>query len=192
MNNYDVVVIGAGPGGYICAIRCAQLGFSTACVDNGRSADNKPVLGGTCLNTGCIPSKALLDSSHHYAFINKQAADHGINVSGVKLDVHKMINRKNRIVQKLTRGIAGLFKKNKVDWLQGNATLLGNGKVQVTPAGKEPADEYTVSARNIIIASGSVPAVFPVAAVDQTGSSIPPARSPSRRCRRGWASSARG
>ena len=167
MNNYDVVVIGAGPGGYICAIRCAQLGFSTACVDNGRSADNKPVLGGTCLNTGCIPSKALLDSSHHYAFINKQAADHGINVSGVKLDVHKMINRKNRIVQKLTRGIAGLFKKNKVDWLQGNATLLGNGKVQVTPAGKEPADEYTVSARNIIIASGSVPAVFPVAAVDQ-------------------------
>ncbi len=167
MNNYDVVVIGAGPGGYISAIRCAQLGFSTACVDNGMGVDNKPALGGTCLNTGCIPSKALLDSSHHYAFISKQAADHGINVSGVKLDIHKMINRKNRIVQKLTRGIAGLFKKNKVDWLQGQATLLGNDKVKVTPAGKEAAEEYTVSARHIIIATGSIPATFSFAAVDR-------------------------
>lgn len=167
MNNYDVVVIGAGPGGYISAIRCAQLGFSTACVDNGLSEDDKPTLGGTCLNTGCIPSKALLDSSHHYAFINRQAADHGINVSGVKLDVHKMINRKNRIVQKLTQGIAGLFKKNKVDWLQGQGKLLENNEIQITPAGKKPDGEYAISARNIIIATGSVPARFSFAAVDQ-------------------------
>ena len=167
MNNYDVVVIGAGPGGYICAIRCAQLGFSTACVDQGVSSDGKPSLGGTCLNTGCIPSKALLDSSHHYAFINKQAADHGINVNGVKLDVHKLITRKDGIVQKLTRGIAGLFKKNRIDWLQGRATLLGNKEVQVTPAGKKAGEEYTVSAQNIIIATGSIPARFSFAAVDQ-------------------------
>ena len=167
MKNYDVVVIGAGPGGYICAIRCAQLGFSTACVDNGLSVDGKPVLGGTCLNTGCIPSKALLDSSHHYAFINGQAADHGINVSGVKLDVHKLITRKDRIVQKLTGGIAGLFKKNRVDWLQGRATLLGNKEVRVTPAGKKAGKEYTVSAQNIIIATGSIPAGFSFAAVDR-------------------------
>ena len=167
MNNYDVVVIGAGPGGYLCAIRCAQLGFSTACVDNGMSVDDKPALGGTCLNTGCIPSKALLDSSHHYAFINRHAADHGINVSGVKLDLHKMIKRKDRIVQKLTRGIAGLFKKNGIDWLQGRATLLGDNTLQVAPAGKKPAEAYTVSARHIIIATGSVPARFSFAAVDQ-------------------------
>ena len=167
MKNYDVVVIGAGPGGYISALRCAQLGFSTACVDNGLSVDDKPTLGGTCLNTGCIPSKALLDSSHHYAFINKQAADHGINVSGVKLDVHKMINRKDRIVQKLTLGIAGLFKKNKVDWLQGQGKLLENNEVQVTATGRKSEEDYRVSAENIIIATGSIPTQFSFASVDQ-------------------------
>ena len=167
MKNYDVVVIGAGPGGYISAIRCAQLGLTTACVDNGMSNDGKPNLGGTCLNTGCIPSKALLDSSHHYSFIKQQAADHGINVTGVKMDVHKMITRKNRIVQKLTRGIAGLFKKNGVDWLQGKGKLLGDNQVQVSPSGPKPAGEYKVTAQNIIIATGSVPTDTPFAAVDQ-------------------------
>lgn len=167
MKNYDVVVIGAGPGGYICAIRCAQLGFSTACVDNGLSVDGKPTLGGTCLNTGCIPSKAMLDSSHHYSFITSQAADHGINVTGVKLDVHKMITRKDRIVQKLTLGIAGLFKKNKVEWLQGEGELQGNNEVRVTPTGKKSDEDYTVSADNIIIATGSIPTRFSLAAVDQ-------------------------
>ena len=168
MKNYDVVVIGAGPGGYISAIRCAQLGLTTACVDNGMSNDGKPNLGGTCLNTGCIPSKALLDSSHHYSFIKQQAADHGINVTGVKMDVHKMITRKNRIVQKLTRGIAGLFKKNGVDWLQGKGKLLGDNQVQVAPSGPKPAEEYKVTAQNIIIATGSVPTDTPFAAVDQS------------------------
>ena len=167
MNNFDVVVIGAGPGGYVAAIRCAQLGLSTACVDNGVGSKGKPVLGGTCLNTGCIPSKALLDSSHHYDFINRHAAGHGINVTGVKVDVHKMITRKNKIVAKLTQGIAGLFKKNKVEWLQGQATLLGNNEVQVAPAGSTPAEEYKVSGQHIIIATGSVPARFSFAAVDQ-------------------------
>ena len=168
MKNYDVVVIGAGPGGYISAIRCAQLGLTTACVDNGMSNDGKPNLGGTCLNTGCIPSKALLDSSHHYSFIKQQAADHGINVTGVKMDVHKMITRKNRIVQKLTRGIAGLFKKNGVDWLQGKGKLLGDNQVQVSPSGPKPAGAYKVTAQNIIIATGSVPTDTPFAAVDQS------------------------
>ena len=167
MNNYDAVVIGAGPGGYISALRCAQLGFSTACVDNGLNIDDKPTLGGTCLNTGCIPSKALLDSSHHYAFINKQAATHGINVSGVQLDVHKMIDRKNRIVQKLTQGIASLFKKNKVDWLQGEGKLLGNNEIQIIPTGKKTTEQYRISAQNIIIATGSTPTKFSFAALDQ-------------------------
>ena len=167
MKNYDVVIIGAGPGGYICAIRCAQLGFSTACVDGELSSSGKPTLGGTCLNTGCIPSKALLDSSHHYSFISHGAAEHGINVTGVKVDIHKMIGRKDRIVQKLTRGIAGLFKKNGVDWLQGQAKLLGDNQVEVTPTGKEAAEVYQVSGKHIIIATGSVPARLPVAATDR-------------------------
>ena len=167
MKNYDVVVIGAGPGGYVCAIRCAQLGLDTACVDNGLSSDGKPNLGGTCLNTGCIPSKALLDSSHHYSFIKQQAAEHGINVTGVKMDIHKMLTRKNRIVQKMTRGIAGLFKKNGVDWLQGQGKLLGDNQVQVAPTGPKPTGGYKVAARNIIIATGSVPAGTSFASVDQ-------------------------
>ena len=167
MKNYDVVIIGAGPGGYICAIRCAQLGFSTACVDGELSSSGKPTLGGTCLNTGCIPSKALLDSSHHYSFISHGAAEHGINVTGVKVDIHKMIGRKDRIVQKLTRGIAGLFKKNGVDWLQGQAKLLGDNQVEVTPTGKEAAEVYRVSGKHIIIATGSVPAKLAVAATDR-------------------------
>ena len=168
MKNYDVVVIGAGPGGYICAIRCAQLGFSTACVDGELSSSGKPTLGGTCLNTGCIPSKALLDSSHHYAFIKQDAAEHGINVTGIQMDVHKMISRKDKVVQKLTRGIAGLFKKNGVEWLQGQAKLLGDARVEVTPKGKDAGEVYQVSAKNIIIATGSVPAKLPVAAVDRS------------------------
>ena len=167
MKNYDVIIIGAGPGGYICAIRCAQLGFSTACIDGELNSSGKPTLGGTCLNTGCIPSKALLDSSHHYSFLQHDAAEHGINLTGMKMDVHKMIGRKDKIVQKLTRGIAGLFRKNGVEWLQGQARLLGDNKVEVTPTGKQTAEVQQVSAKHIIIATGSVPAELPVAAVDR-------------------------
>ena len=167
IQHFDVVVIGAGPGGYVSAIRCAQLGFSTACVDAGLNSKGKPVLGGTCLNTGCIPSKALLDSSHHYSFIKHNAAEHGINVSGVKMDIHKMVSRKNRIVQKLTQGISGLFKKNKIEWLQGQGKLLENNQVRVMPSSREPSEEYTISAGNIIIATGSVPANLALAPVDR-------------------------
>ncbi len=167
MKNYDVVIIGAGPGGYICAIRCAQLGFSTACIDGELNSNGKPTLGGVCLNKGCIPSKALLDSSHHYSFIKHEAAEHGINVSGINMDIHKMMGRKDKVVQKLTRGITGLFKKNGVDWLQGQAQLLGNNQVEVTPtANGETAKAYQVSAGNIVIATGSVPTKLPVAALD--------------------------
>ncbi|MCC7411295.1 MAG: dihydrolipoyl dehydrogenase [Gammaproteobacteria bacterium] len=168
MQNDDVVVIGAGPGGYVAAIRCAQLGMKTACVDAWVSPGGKPALGGTCLNVGCIPSKALLDSSHHFEHINHHAADHGIAVTGATMDVGKMVARKNKIVATLTQGIAGLFRKNGIDWLQGRARLLGEMRVEIEPTAKQPAQKTVVAARHIIIATGSVPATIPPARVDQT------------------------
>jgi anaerobic glycerol-3-phosphate dehydrogenase len=111
MKKFDVVVIGGGPGGYVAAIRAAQLGLSTACIEGWINDEGKPALGGTCLNVGCIPSKALLDSSHHYAFIRQEAAEHGINVPGATIDVNRMIARKARIVGTLTQGIAALTEK---------------------------------------------------------------------------------
>lgn len=167
MQNFDVVVIGAGPGGYVTAIRCAQLGLSTACVESWINEQGKPALGGTCLNVGCIPSKALLDSSHHYSHIKHEAGDHGITVSGVSIDVNKMIARKQKIVTTLTGGIAGLFRKNKVEWLQGHGRLLPDNQIEVTPVAGENTEKYNVSAKHIIIATGSVPAKIPPAPVDQ-------------------------
>ncbi|HKK16525.1 MAG TPA: FAD-dependent oxidoreductase, partial [Gammaproteobacteria bacterium] len=120
MQEYDVVVIGAGPGGYVAAIRCAQLGLKTACIESWINEQGKPALGGTCLNVGCIPSKALLDSSHHFMHIKHAASEHGISVSGVTMDVNRMIARKQKIVSMLTLGIAGLFRKNKIEWLKGH------------------------------------------------------------------------
>src|SRR5690606_25761696 len=122
--SFDVVVIGSGPAGYICAIRAAQLGFNTACVEEWRNPAGKHVLGGTCLNVGCIPSKALLQSSEEYDHATNGLALHGINVSGASIDVPKMIGRKDAIVSKMTDGIEFLFKKNKVSWLQGHGRLL--------------------------------------------------------------------
>src|SRR5690606_2832312 len=110
---FDVIVIGAGPAGYVCAIRAAQLGLSVACIERYRNAEGKGALGGTCLNVGCVPSKTLLDSSHRYAQVN-DLTDHGIAISGVKLDVPAMLARKDRIVTQLTGGIAALFKANGV------------------------------------------------------------------------------
>lgn len=166
-NNFDVVVIGAGPGGYVAAIRCAQLGLRTACADAWLDKDGKPALGGTCLNVGCIPSKALLDSSHHYAFFRHEAAAHGINSSGVTLDIHRMIERKSRIVKMLTQGIAGLFRKNKVEWLPGRGRILSVNTVEVTPAaGAQHPGPITVNTRCIIIATGSLAATIPPAPVD--------------------------
>ncbi|MFQ5659350.1 MAG: dihydrolipoyl dehydrogenase [Gammaproteobacteria bacterium] len=166
MKSFDVVVIGAGPGGYVAAIRCAQLGLSTACVEGWLNDEGKPVLGGTCLNVGCIPSKALLDSSHHYTYIKNEASHHGIHVPGVSLDVNRMIDRKARIVSTLTQGIAGLFRKNRVEWLQGSGRLLPDNQIEVTPVAREAAEPYSVTAKNTIIATGSVPIKIPPAPVD--------------------------
>jgi dihydrolipoamide dehydrogenase len=165
MDAFDVVVIGAGPGGYVAAIRCAQLGLKTACVEGWQSPSGDPALGGTCLNVGCIPSKALLDSSHHYEHLAKHAKDHGITVTNLSFDVATMQRRKDKIVQALTQGIAGLFKKNNVAWLKGYGTLLPDRQVAVAdPSG---AEHVRVSAKNIIIATGSVPTRIPPAVVDQ-------------------------
>jgi len=115
--SFDVVVIGAGPGGYIAAIRAAQLGFSVACIEGWKNAKGELALGGTCLNVGCIPSKALLQSSENVEQVEHKFADHGIQVSGVKVDLGKMQARKDGIVTKMTKGIEFLFRKNKVTWL---------------------------------------------------------------------------
>ncbi|MFK8067199.1 MAG: dihydrolipoyl dehydrogenase [Gammaproteobacteria bacterium] len=163
MDNYDVVVIGGGPGGYVAAIRCAQLGMKTACVEKWQSDKNKTVLGGTCLNVGCIPSKALLDSSHHFEDINKHAKDHGISVENAQMDVSKMLKRKDKIVQILTMGVAGLFKKHNITLLEGTGSLRSNLEVVVKTI---DGQTQTVNAKKIIIATGSIPAVLPPAPVD--------------------------
>lgn len=160
MDRYDVVVVGGGPGGYVAAIRCAQLGLETACIDEWLDADDKPALGGTCLNVGCIPSKALLDTSHHYHRLQHEFADHGIKTKGVTLDVAQMMARKDEIVKSLTGGVAALFMKNKVTWLQGHGKLLGKDQIEFTPhsKGKSKAKPQIIEADNVIIATGSVPA----------------------------------
>ncbi len=164
MKEYDVVVIGAGPGGYVAAIRCAQLGLKTACVDQWLGPDGKPSLGGTCLNVGCIPSKALLDSSHHYHNLQHLFPAHGIEVKSASIDVAKMQQRKDKVVQTLTRGVAGLLKKNKIDAFQGHGRLLEGRRVEVSPHGS--GDKETLKAKNIIIATGSAPVQIPVAKID--------------------------
>ena len=171
MKNYDVIVIGAGPGGYVAAIRCAQLGLSTACVESWSKKSGKPALGGTCLNVGCIPSKALLESSHHFSHLKNDAVDHGINVSGASMNVIKMIARKDKIVQMLTQGIAGLFRKNNIELLHGRGRITsrdetGQYHVEVLPASVEGGEILTASAKHIIIATGSVPSNIPPAKVD--------------------------
>ena len=165
MDNFDVVVIGAGPGGYVAAIRAAQLGLRTACVDAWLDARGKPALGGTCLNVGCIPSKALLDSSHHYHNLRHLLPAHGIEAADVKLDLRKMLARKDKVVRTLTRGVAGLLRKNKVESIAGLATLEGGGKVRITQHGGD-GERRTLTARHIVLATGSVPVRIPVAGVD--------------------------
>jgi len=157
-DKYDVIVIGAGPAGYVAAIRCAQLGLKTACVEKWINKENKPALGGTCLNVGCIPSKALLESSEKYEEASLHLQDHGISVSGVSMDVAAMIARKDKIVAELTGGIAQLFKANGIDWLQGTGKILPAKQVEVTDLKDEKA---IYSADNIIIATGSVPIELP-------------------------------
>lgn len=122
--NFDVIVIGAGPGGYIAAIRAAQLGFNVACIDEWKNAAGGPAPGGTCTNVGCIPSKALLQSSEHYEHAAKHFAEHGIAVSGLKMDAAKMIGRKDAVVKQNNDGILYLFKKNKVTFFHGRGSFV--------------------------------------------------------------------
>ena len=163
MSEFDVVVIGAGPGGYVAAIRCAQLGLKVACVDEWKNAQGKPSLGGTCLNVGCIPSKALLESSENFERVSHDFEFHGISTTGVKLDVAKMLARKDKIVTDFTSGIAQLFKKNKVTSIQGRASLSGrDGDIwRVAVAGGEE-----LRAKHVIIATGSTPRALPQAPLD--------------------------
>jgi dihydrolipoamide dehydrogenase len=161
VKSFDVVVIGAGPAGYIAAIRAAQLGLSVACIEKWKTPAGAYALGGTCLNVGCIPSKALLESSENYERVLHQFKAHGITASGVKFDLKTMLERKDRIVGKMTAGIAGLFKKNKVTWLQGHGRLQSGGTTWKVKA----ADEE-VEAKNVIIATGSKARHLPGIPVD--------------------------
>ena len=162
-NPFDVIVIGSGPAGYVCAIRCAQLGLATAVVEKNMNEQAQPLLGGTCLNVGCIPSKALLDSSHRYAEAAGHLSDHGIGVEGVSLDVAGMMARKEKIVSQLTGGVSGLLKANGVTVITGSAVLLAGRQVEVTDASGEKS---THTADNIVLAAGSEPAAIPPAPVD--------------------------
>lgn len=153
---YDVVVIGAGPAGYVAAIRCAQLGMNVACVDEWRNPQGNFSPGGTCLNVGCIPSKALLESSHLFTVSKDEFSEHGINIKDPSIDVPAMMSRKNKLVKELTQGISGLFKANKVTLVNGHAGLSQGKKVKVTERGNKKIIQ-TLEAENIIIASGSSP-----------------------------------
>ena len=157
---FDLVVIGAGPGGYVAAIRAAQLGLKTACIEKYQGKEGKTALGGTCLNVGCIPSKALLDSSWKYHDAEESFKIHGISVKGLAMDVPTMISRKDTIVKNLTGGIAMLFKANGVTLFEGHGKLLANKQVEVKGL---DGKEETLIADNVIIASGSRPVEIPPA-----------------------------
>ena len=149
---FDVVVIGGGPGGYVAAIRCAQLGLKTACIEKMINKQGKSALGGTCLNVGCIPSKALLDSSYRYYETKDNLSVHGISVKEVSIDIAAMQLRKDTIVKNLTGGIGALFKANGVTWLEGTGKLVANQKVEFTDH-ENKVD--VVDAKYIILAMGS-------------------------------------
>ncbi len=165
---YDVVIIGAGPAGYIAAIRCAQLGMKTACIDKWLDENDKPRLGGTCLNVGCIPSKALLESSELYAQSEHGLAQHGIETSGISLNLQQMMDRKKNVVNTLTFGIESLFKSNKIDWIQGKATIASNNDLMNKRVNVQLHDNKSVilKAVNIIIATGSSPVDLAIAPID--------------------------
>jgi dihydrolipoamide dehydrogenase len=152
--NFDVVVIGGGPGGYIAAIRAAQLGFATACIDEWKNRDGGPAPGGTCTNVGCIPSKALLQSSENYEHAGHHFAAHGIEVKGLSLDLAKMLGRKDTVVKQNNDGILFLFKKNKITFFHGRGSFAGRGEagIEVKVSG---AAEETLTARHVIVATGS-------------------------------------
>jgi dihydrolipoamide dehydrogenase len=159
MAAFDVVVIGGGPGGYIAAIRAAQLGMQVACIDEWKTADGKPALGGTCTNVGCIPSKALLQSSENYEQAGHHFADHGVKVKGLELDLKTMLGRKDKVVKQNNDGIVYLFKKNKVTFFHGRGSFKSATEISV---GNE-----TLTAKHVIIATGSNPRPLPGAEFDE-------------------------
>lgn len=155
---YDVIVIGSGPGGYVAAIRCAQLGLKTACIEK------YSTLGGTCLNVGCIPSKALLDSSEHYHNAAHTFETHGIKLSNLKVDFKQMIARKNKVVEENTSGITYLFKKNKIDRFEGLGSFVDKNTLKIS---KADGKDETITGKNIIIATGSKPSQLPGISIDK-------------------------
>ena len=156
---YDVVIIGGGPGGYVAAVRAGQMGLKTAIVEK------RGALGGTCLNVGCIPSKALLQSSHHFEMAKHEFADHGIKAK-VELDLKTMLGRKNKVVEDLTKGVEFLMKKNKVDYVKGMGVISAVGEVTVTPDGKG-AKKEVLKTKNIIVATGSDTTPLPGVDIDE-------------------------
>src|SRR5437868_681576 len=154
MEKFDVIIIGSGPGGYVAAIRAGQLGLKTAMVEKDKD------LGGTCLNVGCIPSKALLTSSDHFIFAKKEAEKHGIVVGSVDVDLNKMQQRKEKVVKTLTGGVRALMKTNKVTTFEGLGTISAPGKVSVKSSA---GDTQEIETKNILIATGSVPVELPFA-----------------------------
>ncbi len=159
-------MIGGGPGGYIAAIRAAQLGSSTACIDDWKNAKGGPALGGTCTNVGCIPSKALLQSSEHFEHAGHHFADHGIGIGGLSLDLKKMLARKDSVVKQNNDGIVYLFKKNKVSFFHGRGSFVKavDGGYEIAVAG---AANETLTAKHVIVATGSSPRQLPVVAFDE-------------------------
>src|SRR6056297_3464777 len=162
-NEFDVIFIGGGPGGYAGAIRAAQLGLKTMLIDDRKGDDGKPAPGGTCLNVGCIPSKALLDSSKHFHHIQHDYTAHGINTEGVSIDVDKMLERKRKVVKQLTGGLVQLFKANKIEFVNGRGKLFSERQVEVSP---NDGDSYTATAKHVVLAAGSVPFSIPNVEVD--------------------------
>ena len=161
--SFDVVVIGGGPGGYVAAIRAAQLGLKTACIDDWKTPDGKPALGGTCTNIGCIPSKALLQSSENFEQAGHHFAEHGVRVKGLELDLAQMLKRKDQVVKASNDGVVYLFKKNKIAFFHGRGSFVKAGAegCEITVGGE------TLSARNVIIATGSSPRALSGAAFDE-------------------------
>jgi dihydrolipoamide dehydrogenase len=165
--NFDVVVIGGGPGGYIAAIRAAQLGLATACIDDWKNKAGGPAPGGTCTNVGCIPSKALLQSSEHYEHAGHQFAAHGIEIAGLGLDLAKMLGRKDTVVKQNNDGILFLFKKNKVSFFHGHGSFVGRGDAGVEIRVSGATDE-TLVARHVIVATGSNARALPGVEFDES------------------------
>ena len=168
---FDVIVIGGGPGGYIAAIRAAQLGFNTACIDEWKNDKGAPALGGTCTNVGCIPSKALLQSSEHYEHAGKHFAEHGIEVQGLKLKLDQLIARKDKVVKQNNDGIQFLFKKNKVAFFHGRGSFVGQAdggwQIKAATSSSSGQPEETITGKHVIVATGSNARALPGAPFDE-------------------------